>query len=121
MPILLIDLALGVALVAAVAVAAQHAHVRMPGRRVAGWLLIAIPLPTAAGLQLFTPPAPLLGEGAFIVGAAAFACGAFLVLSGEDEDDWREGSEPGSPPWWPEFERDFRAYARRQSRPRVLR
>jgi hypothetical protein len=121
-PIFLVDLALGAALVATIALATRRAHTAtsVPGGRVLGWLLIGIPLPVAVGLQLFTPLSPALGEIAFIVGVGAFACGALLVLGSEDEDDSREGTDPGNPPWWPDFERDFRAYARRHP-PRVLR
>lgn len=122
MPILLLDLVLGAALVTTVALATR-ARVGRPVRRwrAVGWLLIAIPLPLVVGLQVFMPLPPGFGESAFVAGVAAFACGALLVLGSEDDDRPEGGAEPGDPPWWPDFERDFRAYAARRSRPRVLR
>jgi hypothetical protein len=51
---------------------------------------------------------------------AAFAAGALLVLSSDDEDDLHGSTDPENPPWWPDFEREFRDYERRSSRPRVL-
>ena len=123
MPILLVDLVLGIALVVTVAVAATRTAVSASSerRRVLGWLLIAVPLPLAVGIQLIAPLPPVLGETAFVAGVAAFAAGALLVLSSDDEDDLRDGADPGTPPWWPEFEREFDEYVRRTSRPRVLR
>lgn len=123
MPILLVDLVLGIALVAAVAVGATRSPLGASSerQRVLGWLLIAVPLPLAVGLQLLAPLPPAFRETAFVAGVAAFAAGALLVLSSDDEDDPRDGAEPETPPWWPEFERDFDEYVRRSSRPRVLR
>ena len=122
MPILLVDLMLGIALVATVAVGATRGPLfASERRRVLGWLLIAVPLPLAVGIQLLAPLPPALGETAFVAGVAAFAAGALLVLSSDDEDDLREGTDPETPPWWPEFEREFDEYVRRTSRPRVLR
>jgi hypothetical protein len=122
-PILLVDLVLGIALVATVAVGATRAPLCASSerRRVLGWLLIAVPLPLAVGIQLLAPLPPALGEAAFVAGVAAFAAGALLVLSSDDEDDLRDGADPETPPWWPEFEREFDEYVRRASRPRVLR
>ena len=122
MPILLVDLMLGIALVATVAVGATRGPLfASERRRVLGWLLIAVPLPLAVGIQLLAPLPPAFGETAFVAGVAAFAAGALLVLSSDDEDDLREGTDPETPPWWPEFEREFDEYVRRTSRPRVLR
>ena len=90
-------------------------------RRVVGWLLIALPLPVAVGLETFASPPRVLADAVFVAGLAAFAVGALLVMSSDDGDDRREDVDPDSPSWWPEFERDFRAYSRRNSRPRVLR
>jgi hypothetical protein len=44
---------------------------------------------------------------------------AYLVLRGPGGGD-DGGSEPDAPepPWWPEFERQFRDYAHRRTRPR---
>ena len=121
MPILLVDLMLGIALVATVAVGATRGPLfASERRRVLGWLLIAVPLPLAVGIQLLAPLPPAFGETAFVAGVAAFAAGALLVLSSDDEDDLRDGADPETPPWWPEFEREFDQYVRRTSRPRVL-
>jgi hypothetical protein len=90
-------------------------------RRAIGWLLIALPLPLVVGIEAFASPPRVLADAAFVAGLTAFAVGALLVLSGDDEDDRRLDGDPDSPPWWPDFERDFRAYASRSSRPRALR
>jgi hypothetical protein len=75
----------------------------------------------AAGIEVFAPLPSPFAEATFFAGVAAFAAGALLVLSGDDRDDRRGDADPDGPPWWPDFEREFRAYARRSSRPRVLR
>jgi hypothetical protein len=44
---------------------------------------------------------------------------AYLVLRRPDGgDDGGSGSEAPEPPWWPEFERQFRDYARQRRGPR---
>ena len=123
MPILLVDLVLGIALVATVALGATRAPLGASSarRRVLGWLLIAVPLPLAVGIEVFALPPPLFAQATFVAGVAAFAAGALLILSSSDDDDLRGHDDPDGPPWWPDFEREFRAYARRSSRPRVLR
>jgi hypothetical protein len=90
-------------------------------RHVVGWLLIALPLPLAVGLEAFASPPRMLADAAFVAGLVAFAVGVLLVLTPDDGDGREDDVDPESPPWWPEFERDFRAYARRSSRPHVLR
>jgi hypothetical protein len=122
-PILVIDVVLGAALVATVALGSRRALFGPSSRRrrVVGWLLIALPLPLAAGIEVFAPLPSPFAEATFFAGVAAFAAGALLVLSGDDRDDRRGDADPDGPPWWPDFEREFRAYARRSSRPRVLR
>ena len=109
MPILVVNLVLGVVLVATVAVGAGRSSTGTSSerQRVLGWLLIALPLP------------PALAETAFAAGVAAFAVGSLLVLRRDGRDDSRGSADPETPPWWPEFEREFRSYARRSSRPRV--
>lgn len=123
MPILLLDVALGAVLLAMIALAATRSPVgpSSQGRRAAGWILVAVPLPLAVGIQIFAPMPLPLGEIAFIAGLTAFAAGALLILSGDDEDDLRGSTEPEDPPWWPEFEREFRAHVRGSQRLRVLR
>ena len=123
MPFLVIDLMLAAVLVAALMLGFRGmlAGASPRRRRAFGWLLIALPLPLAVAIEAFASPPRVLADAAFVAGLAAFAVGAFLVLSREDEDDLRGDPDPDSPPWWPAFERDFRAYARRSTRPRVLR
>jgi hypothetical protein len=54
--------------------------------------------------------------------AALLSITTYLVLRAPDDDggdDLRSPGEAPEPPWWPEFEREFRDYARRpQRRPR---
>ena len=122
MPILVVNLVLGVALVAAVAVGAGRSSTGTCSerQRVLGCLLIALPLPLAVVIEVFGPPLPPgLAETTFVAGVAAFAAGSLLVLRRDGGDDSRGSVDPETPPWWPEFEREFRSYARRSSRPRV--
>jgi FtsH-binding integral membrane protein len=121
-PLLLVALVLGVMLVATIGLAATRPTLaaQTPGRRLLGWLLIAVPLPLVVASRLFLSSSPLSGATAFVAGVLAFAAGAVLVLSGrEDTDDGGVQAYVSPAPWWPEFERQFQAYARRQSRPRV--
>jgi hypothetical protein len=121
-PILVVDLVLGVALVATVAVAASRSSSRTCSerQRVLGWLLIALPLPFAVVIEVFAPLPPALAETTFVAGVVAFAAGSLLVLRRDGDGDPRGNADPETPPWWPEFEREFRSYARRSSRPRVF-
>jgi hypothetical protein len=120
--VLLADLVLGAALVATILLGAGRSPLGSSSQRlrVLGWLLIALPLPLAVGVQVLAPLPPVLAEAAFVAGVAAFAAGALLVLSSDDEDDLRGSTDPENLPWWPDFERAFRDYERRSSRPRVL-
>ena len=121
-PLPLVDLVLGVILIAAIGCAAARSWpaAQAPSRRPLGWLLVAVPLPLVVSVRLVFPSAPLGGQGPFVCALVAFAVGAFLVLSGRS-DPQRDVIEtsPGPAPWWPDFEREFRAYARRQSGRRV--
>ena len=73
----------------------------------AGWLVLGIPPWFFAGCALLT------------LGVALLA--APLMGPRQDPDDDDHGGGPGpetpGPPWWPDFERDFRAYdeARRRT------
>ena len=123
MQLLVIDSLLASVLVAAVVLGCRGllAGTSARRRRAVGWLLIALPLPLAVGLETFASPPRVLEDAGFVAGLAAFALGTLLVLR-RDDGDGREGDvDPESPPWWPDFEREFRSYARRSSRPRVLR
>jgi hypothetical protein len=118
----LLDLVLGVALLATIGFAAMWSQLteQAPGRWL-GWLLIAVPLPLVVAFRLSLPSSSLGGQSAFMCGALAFAAGTLLILSKRDDADEgdRDQADPGPAPWWPDFEREFRAYARRQSRPSV--
>ena len=80
-------------------------------------MLVAVPLPLALVLHLFVELTATVDQVAFVLGVAAFGVGAFLILPLEGEDD--RGGAPHGPdpaPWWPEFEREFRAYSDRRVR-----
>jgi hypothetical protein len=120
---LAIDVMLAAVLVAAVVLGFKRTllAVSPQRRRALGWLLIAVPLPLAVGIEALAPLPRVLADAAFVAGLIAFALGALLVLTRDDEDERRPGADPDGPPWWPDFEREFRVYARRSSRPRALR
>jgi hypothetical protein len=121
-PILVVDLVLGVLLVAAIALAARRSSAGAASserQRALGWLLIALPLPVAVVVEVLAPLRPALAEITFVVGIVAFATGSLLVVRHGDGGGHREDGEPETPPWWPDFEREFRAYARRSARPRA--
>src|SRR5262245_40323771 len=119
----LVDLMLGLALLATIGVAAARPPLtaQIPGRRLIGSLLIALPLPLVVVSRLFMPSSPFGSEIAFVLGVVFFAGGVVRVLAGGDDKegvDRPQDLEP--PPWWPDFEREFRTYASRQSRRRVV-
>jgi hypothetical protein len=110
MRLVLLDGAIGVILLAAIAVACVRRHPpRAAWLRTSGWLLVAVPLPLAVVLRL--------GQVAFLAGVVAFAVGAAIVLGMREDDGWSEERDDDSPPWWPAFERELREYERR---PKVL-
>jgi hypothetical protein len=114
-----LPLLLGLSVLAVIAVAARRSpKSRSSARRSFGYALVAVPLPLAVALHLFLWPASILDRIAFVLGVVAFAAGALLVLASDDGDEQPELPEdPGPAPWWPDFERDFRAYARENVRP----
>ena len=120
-PLPLVDLVLGVILIAAIGVAAGRSFSDAHGqsRRLLGWLLVAVPLPLVVSTRLGFPSAPLGGQGAFLIAVIAFAVGAVLVLSNRDGGDETIESTADPAPWWPDFESEFRAYARSHPRRRV--
>ena len=79
-------------------------------------MLVAM-LPLALVLHLFLELPALVDQAAFVLGVVAFGAGAFLILPWDGEDE--RGEHPRDPdpaPWWPAFERDFRAYSDRRVR-----
>jgi hypothetical protein len=121
MRLLPLDAAVGVLLLAAIILAARRPGRRALSRRVraCGWLLVAGPLPAAVAAHAILQMPEGLDEALFLAGVAAFAVGAALVLSG-DEEDWRQEQDEVSPPWWPAFERDLREYELESWRRRVI-
>ena len=118
----LLALLLGLCLLTAIGFAARRSYGSAPSRaRLAlGALLVAVPLPLALMFHLFVGLRASVDQAAFVLGVAAFGAGAFLLLAGDAEDDEREqGHDPGPAPWWPEFEREFRAYAARSTKVRA--
>ena len=76
--------------------------------RAFGWVLVAGPLPLAVALHAAGRLPPTADQVVFLSAVAAFAVGAALVLSVDDDEDQRGDADDDSPPWWPEFEREFR-------------
>lgn len=111
---LAVDVGVGVALLALIATLAARTAPRRGERvRAVGWLLVAVPLPAAVALHLARIFPTTTDQFMFLAGVMAFAVGAALLLgSGDDEEDWRRDGDD-SPPWWPDFEREFRDYERR--------
>ena len=74
-------------------------------------------LPLALVLHLLIELPALVDQAAFVLGVLAFGVGAFLILPWDGEDDRsEEPPDPDPAPWWPAFERDFRAYSDRRVR-----
>jgi hypothetical protein len=114
-----LPLLLGLSVLAVIAVAARRSPRPTPSRarRPIGYALIAAPLPLAVALHLFVWPASALDRIAFVVGVIAFGVGALLVLPSDDDEPQDDRTDDPDPaPWWPDFERDFRAYARAYAR-----
>jgi protein-S-isoprenylcysteine O-methyltransferase Ste14 len=116
-----LPLLLGLSVLAVIAVGARRSprSTSSRARRSFGYALVAVPLPLAVALHLFLWPASALDQIAFVVGVLAFGAGAMLVLLGDDENEQPElPDDPDPAPWWPDFEREFRAYARATRVPR---
>jgi hypothetical protein len=116
---MVLDTAAGMLLLAAIAAAAATKSRRRKtvARRAVGWTLVGLPLPLAVALQLMGRLPAAVAQPAFLAGLAAFAAGTLLILSTDDDEDGWSEADDRSPPWWPDFERDFRDYALRSSRP----
>ena len=79
-----------------------------------------MPLPLALMLHLFVGLRASVDQAAFVLGVVAFGTGAFLLLARDGEDgELDHERDPGPAPWWPEFEREFRAYAPRPTKVRA--
>ena len=114
MRVLLLDAAAGIGLLATIILSARRApQQRSRHVRTLGWMLVAGPLPLAVALHAAGRLPATADQVVFLSAVAAFAIGAALVLSVDDDEDQRADADDDSPPWWPEFEREFRAYARR--------
>jgi hypothetical protein len=121
-PLLVFDAALGAILIVAVILLGSRQQKRKPGHlRVLGWVLVCIPLPVAVLLHVLRAVQQATDQTLFIAGVVSFAFGAALLLGSKDDEDedWRHSSDD-SPPWWPEFEREFRAYSRVRPHDRSL-
>ena len=112
----LATVAVGVAAVGAIFFAPLYApRVRMRRSSSLGAALVLL----AVGLTFCCAGAP----GAFplqpelvLLAFPLLLAGAVLLLTGEPGDDpgWIDDDEP---PWWPEFEREFRRYSLRPRQP----
>jgi hypothetical protein len=117
MGFLAVDVSVGIALLALIAALAARTAPRRGARaRGVGWLLVGVPLPAAVALHLAGVLDRNSDQMVFLAGVMAFAAGAAMLLGADDGDEeWHRG-EDDSPPWWPEFEREFRRYERRSHR-----
>jgi hypothetical protein len=109
------DLIVGAAAVAIVLAAPWSP--RRPATRipVAGAVaLVTVPLPAAVAFHPGSGSV-VADQVVFVLALAAFVAGSLTLIWRDDEGPPPVG-EPSDPPWWPEFERAFRRYARR---PRV--
>jgi hypothetical protein len=110
----LLTLSCGVAAVVAVALSPVYVQLlRIASQPRVGGALVA----SSAGLALVAvlhrqhPDGRLL----FLAVFALFLTGALLLVADGGDDDGDDGRD--EPPWWPEFESDFRRYAARPRRP----
>jgi hypothetical protein len=80
-------------------------------------MLVVVPLPLALVLHLLVELPAHIDQAAFVLGVAAFGVGAFIILPSDGEDErGLTARDPDPAPWWPEFEREFRAYSDRRVR-----
>jgi hypothetical protein len=111
-----VTLAIGVAAVAAIALSPFYAdRVRPFGSVRLGAALIVV----AVGIGLLCVATPGTSVAArselFLCSFILMLVGAVLVLrEGDDPDEHELLDRPDDePPWWPDFEENFRSYARR--------
>ena len=119
-PLLVFDAALGAMLLVVLGLLASRDRQQKPQHlRALGWALVCIPLPAAVALHALHAVSLATDQTLFVIGVVSFAVGAALVIGSKDDEDWRHAHDD-SPPWWPEFEREFRAYSRTRPRDRPL-
>jgi len=113
----LLALLLGLCLLTAIGFAARRSpRARSSTQRALGSILVGM-LPLALVLHLLIEPPAIVDHAAFVLGVLAFGAGAFLIVPWDGEDDRGEAPrDPDPAPWWPAFERDFRAYSERRVR-----
>jgi hypothetical protein len=110
----LITLLIGLATVPAIALSpllARRLGVTRSPRLGTGFVLGAVGL----ALICVAEPERNPGNWLFLAVFVLLAVGA-LLLAGDQPDDPPEGFAD-EPPWWPEFEAEFRRYARRRRLP----
>jgi hypothetical protein len=79
-------------------------------------MLVAL-LPPTLILHLLVQLPAVVDQAGFVLGVVAFGVGAFLILPADGEDEREVATHDPEPvPWWPEFEREFRAYSDRRVR-----
>jgi len=87
-------------------------------RRSAAGVALLVPLPLVVAVHLLAAQPGTGDLLAFFVALAAFAVGAFVLCTDADDGEPPSRSDvPGEPPWWPQFEAAFRAYASSRRRP----
>jgi|SRR5581483_2406290 len=82
--------------------------------------LSAAAIAVALALPLFCAAFPAAAERRselFLCSLVLILVGAILLPRGGEEPDDTGSGVDDDPPWWPEFERAFRSYARRDRRP----
>jgi hypothetical protein len=114
MMLLVLDAVLGAMLLVAIGLASRAPAQKSEEARATGWALVAVPLPLVVALHVAGILPRTTDQALFVGGIVAFAVGSALLLGSRDDDDWREARDD-SPPWWPEFEREFEDYARRNT------
>jgi hypothetical protein len=112
-----VDLAIALCVLVLIAAAALRPVETSPRARLVGWGLIAVPLPAVLAVHLSVLHSGRLDEILFVSALVAFALGAVLVLGRDDRRDDGPAPDDPEPHWWPDFEREFRTYARTRPHP----
>ena len=112
----ILTLALGIIAVAAIAASPLYADRIRP---VGSARLSTAAVSLALAIPLFGAASPRMGgirSELFLCSFVLILIAAVLAPRGEDPDEppYRGDDDP---PWWPEFERGFRSYARRRRPP----